>query len=188
MRNTIIITGAPATGKTTLQEKICENSRNYRRGLDYTTRSIRNGEVNGLTRYFVSKDEFIKLFNSGFFIEPSLDYAEYNGQYYGTPLEIASTNPPKVSVITGLEIARKLKYAFPETIWLHLFANRDHLIQRLIERGEKEDSILFRIDPKNSDLGTFNRIDEADINLNSSFYDTEHIMNFLFDFLNKQES
>jgi len=187
MKRPIIITGAPATGKTTLQSRVVENNPIYKRGLDYTTRAIRVGEVNGVTRFFISQEEFIKLFHKGFFIEPSLEYAEYNSAYYGTPRDLVYSFDPKISVISALGIASLLKHEFPQSIWVHLYANKDTLTARLEERGESEQSIIYRTDELNSDPGTFNQVDAADMNFDTRYIQTDEIIKYIIDFINTRE-
>lgn len=48
--------------------------------VSYTTRAIREGEVDGKNYFFVSKEEFNRLIAEGEFLE----YAEVHGNFYGT--------------------------------------------------------------------------------------------------------
>ena len=48
-----------------------------------TTRQMREGEVNGVDYFFKTKEEFEALIQEDRFIE----YAEYVGNYYGTPVQ-----------------------------------------------------------------------------------------------------
>jgi hypothetical protein len=66
-----------------LQQVIRENV--YMRTVPCTTRSPRNGEVNGQDYIFLSNEDFLELENNG----DLLEYGIYNGHYYGTP------KPPK---------------------------------------------------------------------------------------------
>lgn len=184
----MIITGAPGTGKTTLQSAIISRLPAHTTGLDYTTRPIRVGESNGVSRHFISEQSFISLLNSGYFIESDLEYAKYNGSYYGTPWDLASPNPPKVSVIPALEIARQLKSRFPEAIWIHLFTNKQLLYERLKNRGESPDSIEYRLNPANSDPGTFEEFYDASISLDTELLSPENLVEIIINFINSLES
>ena len=68
----IVISGPSGAGKTTLLNKIFLK-RNIRssfiKGISYTTRPKRSGEKNGRDYYFVSKDKFLSLAESSFFLE-----------------------------------------------------------------------------------------------------------------------
>ncbi len=66
-----------------LQQIIRENV--YMRTVPCTTRSPRNGEINGQDYIFLSNEDFLELENNG----DLLEYGIYNGHYYGTP------KPPK---------------------------------------------------------------------------------------------
>ena len=53
-----------------------------------TTRKPRDGEVDGVDYYFVSREEFERRIEEGKFLE----YAEFVGNYYGTPKDIVEKN------------------------------------------------------------------------------------------------
>ena len=60
---------------TQREENICLS-------ISTTTRSPRNGEINGVDYFFVKKAEFEKIKKSGGFLE----WAEVFGNLYGTPI------------------------------------------------------------------------------------------------------
>lgn len=59
----------------------------YTRVISYTTRKIKDNEINGVHYHFVSKDDFVSLVKKGIIIE----YTEYDGDYYGSPRPIGSS-------------------------------------------------------------------------------------------------
>lgn len=68
MNHIYCIIGKSGTGKDTVLEEILKNVK-INKLVPYTTRPMREGEVNGGNYHFVSKDEFIKMDESGLVIE-----------------------------------------------------------------------------------------------------------------------
>ena len=76
----IIISGPSGVGKGTICNVLLKEL-NAWYSVSMTTRGIREGEVDGINYFFVSKDEFEKKIEEGKLIE----YNIYNDNYYGTP-------------------------------------------------------------------------------------------------------
>ena len=79
--NLIIFSGPSGVGKGTLLKKCLAEMPNVRYSVSATTRTPREGEVNGREYHFMSREEFLSLAEQG----GMLEYASYNGNYYGTP-------------------------------------------------------------------------------------------------------
>lgn len=77
----VVISGPSGVGKDTLIERLRERDPSLRYSVSYTTRKPRQGEVEGVSYFFVSRQRFEELIKQGFLLE----YATYNGHYYGTP-------------------------------------------------------------------------------------------------------
>jgi guanylate kinase len=77
----VVISGPSGVGKDTLIERLRERDPSLRYSISYTTRKPRLGEADGVNYFFVSRQQFEELIAQGFFLE----YAIYNGNYYGTP-------------------------------------------------------------------------------------------------------
>ena len=75
-----IISGFSGAGKGTVVNKLLEKD-NYAVSISATTREPRQGEVDGKNYFFKSRDEFENMIENNQLIE----YAEYVGNYYGTP-------------------------------------------------------------------------------------------------------
>ena len=77
----IIISGPSGAGKGTICKELAKDS-NIRISVSMTTRSPRDGEVDGKDYYFVTKDEFLDNIDKGGFLEYATNYGQ---NFYGTP-------------------------------------------------------------------------------------------------------
>ena len=78
----IIISGPSGAGKGTVLAEVFLRMPDLKYSVSATTRSPRPGEVHGVQYYFISKEDFENRIQQG----EMLEYAEYCGNYYGTPL------------------------------------------------------------------------------------------------------
>ncbi len=84
----IILSGPSGVGKGTIRKLIIDRPElNLAYSISMTTRKPRNREVDGLDYYFVDKKTFEDNIKKGNFLE----YCEFVGNYYGTPLDKVNT-------------------------------------------------------------------------------------------------
>ena len=84
-KGTLIVISAPSgAGKGTVISKLLEKENNLWLSVSATSRAPRTNDIEGETYYFYSKEEFENKIKEGYFLE----YAEYAGNYYGTPKKI----------------------------------------------------------------------------------------------------
>ena len=68
-RGKIIVIVAPSgTGKSTLIERLQQETPELKWSVSYTTRPIREGEIHGEDYFFISKEEFIQRKDNNEFI------------------------------------------------------------------------------------------------------------------------
>ena len=80
----IVISGPSGVGKGTVRNALFQREGHQLvYSVSMTTREPREGEVNGREYYFVAKEEFEQRIREKKFLE----YAEFVGNYYGTPLD-----------------------------------------------------------------------------------------------------
>ena len=84
----LVILSAPSgCGKDTIIEKVCEQIPNVGVSVSCTTRDPRHNkkkdrmEEEGIDYFFISEEEFAAKVKAGDFLE----YARFNGEWYGTP-------------------------------------------------------------------------------------------------------
>ena len=144
----IVVSGFSGSGKGTLmKELLTRYPDTYALSISATTRSPREGEVDGREYFFVSKDEFEKMIAKGELIE----YAKYVENYYGTPRDYVEKKLDEgKDVILEIEIqgALNVKKMFPDTLLLFVTPpSAEELRKRLVGRGtETMDVIESRMD------------------------------------------
>ncbi|ADG92447.1 guanylate kinase [Arcobacter nitrofigilis DSM 7299] len=79
----LIISGPSGCGKSTLLKEVYKDIDDYYFSISSTTRAPRVGEKDGVDYFFISKEEFLKDIEAGYFLE----WAEVHGNYYGTSLK-----------------------------------------------------------------------------------------------------
>lgn len=76
-----IISGPSGVGKSTVLKELFKNRDDLYFSISATTRAPREGEVNGVHYHFIDVERFQQLIGEDAFLE----YAEYVGNFYGTP-------------------------------------------------------------------------------------------------------
>lgn len=131
-----IISGPSGVGKNTLLNRVVAHRENLQYSVSATSRAIRPGEVDGKSYYFVTREHFESLIRDG----ELLEYAEYVGNYYGTPLAPIRTLLEKgVDVTTDLDVvgALKVKQRLPDAVLVFVAApSFEALKKRLTGRGD----------------------------------------------------
>ena len=76
-----VISGASGVGKSTVLASVMESRKDLTFSVSATTRAPRPGETEGVSYYFVSKEQFLDMIEKDAFLE----YDAHMGNYYGTP-------------------------------------------------------------------------------------------------------
>ena len=77
----IIFSGPSGSGKGTIMKSLLARREDTVLSVSMTTRAPRPGEIDGYHYHFVTREVFEKTIAEDGFLE----YAEYNGNFYGTP-------------------------------------------------------------------------------------------------------
>lgn len=141
-----VLSGPSGTGKGTVCNEIMMREDELTISVSATTREKRVGETDGETYNYVSKDDFLGMIDR----DEMLEYAIYNGNYYGTPkktVEELLLEGKDVMLEIEPQGALQVKKLFPEAVLIFLVPpSMAELKNRLITRGrESEEEIEQRI-------------------------------------------
>jgi len=160
----IVISGPSGAGKGTICKALSEDQDLWI-SVSATTRKPRNGEVDGVNYFFLSKQEFTDKINEDDFFE----YAEVYGNYYGTPkwktLEAIYSGRDVVLEI-DIQGALKVKQQYPEGVFIFILPpSMEELKQRIINRGtETEESLIRRFKSAYQEVNYISKYNYAVVN------------------------
>ena len=133
----IIVSGPSGVGKGTIFNKVVKEV-NGCYSVSYTSRLPREGEVDGVNYYFISKEEFEDKINDG----EILEYNYYNGNYYGTSKEFVIDKINNViDVFMEIDVngAHNIKNMFKDALLIYIAPpSIEELRKRLINRGTED--------------------------------------------------
>ena len=155
----IIFTGPSGVGKgTILSDFFKKVDNNIVYSISNTTRNPRDGEINGMHYFFISKEEFEKLINENAFLE----HANYSGNYYGTSKKFVDEKLKEgKSVLLEIELqgALQVMQKCPEAVTIFIKPpSFEELEKRLRGRhSESEEAIQKRLKAAKEELNNANK-------------------------------
>ena len=161
----IVITGPSGVGKGTVVNSLLQAHPQLKLSISATTRPPRAGEVDGVNYFFLSKKDFETAILNG----ELLEWAEYAGNYYGTPKaqvleQIAAGN--YIILEIELEGARSVAKIFPEARRIFILPpSIDELAERIKSRGTNSaESIARRLEIAKQEIAASNEFDFQIVN------------------------
>ncbi len=175
----VILSAPSGCGKDTVFREISKIRNDVCESISATTRNPRNGEIDGVSYYFKTVDEFKKMIENSSFLE----YVCYNGCYYGTPAEPVRNiiNSGKICfLIIEREGAQKVMKSNPDAVSIFLLPpDLDTLKKRLIKRNtETEDAISNRLEIAKEEIKCSDLFDYVVVNneLKRAVYEINEIL------------
>jgi guanylate kinase len=156
-RGLLFIVSAPSgAGKTTLVERLVEQTPHLKMSRSYTSRAARQGETDGVDYNFVSRDRFEAMIAAGAFLE----WAEVFGNVYGTSAadtERLLAEGTDVVLVIDVQGARKVRSRGIETTAIFVMPpSMDVLEQRLRGRSkDSEEAIQRRLQVAREEVAAF---------------------------------
>ncbi len=139
----IILSGPSGVGKGTVLKELLARNPGIHLSISATTRSPRTGEIDGVNYYFITREAFEEHIARG----EMLEYASYNGNYYGTPaLKVQEKLDDGIDVLLEIEVqgALKVMEARKDVVSIFLLPpSREELEHRLTGR-DTEDAETIR--------------------------------------------
>ena len=160
LKKLIIITGPSGVGKGTVVKKLLDVNNDIWLSISATTRNPRMGEKDGENYYFISDEMFKDMIDKKEFLE----WAQFAGNYYGTPLSTVKEKIEKGFIVLleiEVEGAKQIKEKFPEALSIFLLPpSKEELEKRIRNRGtEKEDAINKRLSRANYEIAASDKFD-----------------------------
>jgi len=161
----IVLSGPSGSGKGTIISQLLSQRDDTVLSISMTTRDPRPGEIDGVHYFFTSREEFEKMIE----LDAFLEYAEYNGNYYGTPeSNVRNWLAEGKNVILEIEVQGAEKVMDHRSDLLSIFItipSMEELYRRLKGRNtETEEKIAARMAVAKRELQRAFRYDYVVVN------------------------
>jgi len=162
----IVLSGPSGVGKGTVRKALFQmKHHNLSYSVSMTTRPMRPGEVDGVDYYFVSKEAFESRIAHNQFLE----YENFFGNYYGTPLDkVEEKLEQGKEVFLEIEVqgALKVRNKVKDAVFIFLVPpSRQALYDRLKSRGtESDDKIQIRMEKADKEFKVAHKYDYIVVN------------------------
>jgi guanylate kinase len=161
----IVLTGPSGVGKGTLLQALLANHPELYLSVSATSRLPREGEENGTHYYFYSREQFEAAIAAGEFLE----WAEFAGNYYGTPIAPIRTQLEMGrSIVLEIELAgaRQVARIFPNSLRIFILPpDLETLEQRIRSRGtESPEAIARRLEQAQVEIAASDEFDYQIVN------------------------
>lgn len=147
----ICIVGKAGSGKDTILKSVCDIAKNKVNPIiSYTSRPMRQGEINGKDYYFITKEEFLNKIQNNEMIE----YTEFNGWFYGIASDCLSEKIPNIGIFNPAGIKCLRRYSNLKIYIFYITASSKIRLLRQLNREEEPDvdEVIRRYQADNIDF------------------------------------
>lgn len=143
----VILSGVAGAGKDTIKKELIKRFDNVESLPSYTSRPKREGDVEGQTYNFVTREEFEQKIENGEFYE----YDVHHNHYYGTSKKLLNEKIESGKIIVkdidvnGTEHLKDLLAADTKVVTIFLRVPKEELEERLKERIDKPSPAEIRL-------------------------------------------
>ena len=138
-----VISGTSGVGKSTVLAQLMQKRSDLIFSVSATTRDPRPGEEDGISYYFIGKNEFEDMIQKGEFLE----YSAHMDNYYGTPKAQLEEKLTRGNVILDIEPngAFNVRKARPDAVLIFILPpSMEELEKRLRGRGDTTDAQIAK--------------------------------------------
>lgn len=138
----LVLSGPSGVGKGTIVGEILKR-RKAALSVSCTTRAPREGEVDGVSYFFLTRDKFEKMIEEDGFLE----YSRHFDNLYGTPRKFVEDKLSEGDVILEIDVdgALNVKKAYPQAVLVMIAPpDRAALRARLEWRGTEDEQVIAR--------------------------------------------
>ncbi len=175
----LVVSGPSGAGKGTICKEFLQNNKDVKLSVSATTRQPREGEVDGVNYFFVSKENFNSMIKNN----ELLEHAQIYDNFYGTPKAAILENLENGNdVVLEIEMqgARQIKDVYPEGVFIFILPpSLNELKNRIVGRGtETEEQINKRFGSAFNEICQIQDYDYFIINkdVKTSAQELEHII------------
>ena len=176
----LVISGPSGVGKGTVLHDLMNTQKNLVYSVSVTTRKQRPGEIEGVSYFFKTHEEFEKMIE----VDKFLEYAKVHDNYYGTPKEFVEEkiNEGKIVILEiDVQGALNVKKNIDNGVYIFLAPpSLSELKNRIVNRGtETESDINLRMSNAKKELSYIKNYDYLVVNdhLNSAINLVNEIIN-----------
>ncbi|GAA0861069.1 guanylate kinase [Paraclostridium tenue] len=175
----LVVSGPSGAGKGTICKEFLQNNKDVKLSISATTRNPREGEVDGVNYFFVTKEKFKDMINNN----ELLEHAQIYDNFYGTPKAAILENLENGNdVVLEIEMqgARQIKDVYPEGVFIFILPpSLNELKNRIVGRGtETEEQINKRFGSAVDEICQIEYYDYFIVNndVKTSAQELEHII------------
>ena len=138
----LVVSGPSGVGKGTVLAILKEKNDSFVYSVSATTRAKREGEEEGVNYFYKTREQFEEMIKN----DELLEYAAYNGNYYGTPRAFVEENLARgKNVLLEIETqgAFNVRKAKPDAVLVFIAPEtREVLFDRLRGRGTETEEVI----------------------------------------------
>lgn len=132
----MVISGPTGSGKGQIIKELVKKNKDLYLSVSSTTREKKEGDIEGLSYNFLTRQDFFKKVEQGAFLE----WAEIYGNYYGTPKHIIRKKLKEgTNVILELDIkgALQVKEAYEDAVFVFILPSSIEALKARIKESNK---------------------------------------------------
>ena len=159
-----VVSGPSGVGKDTIVNEYLKNEKGHL-SVSATTRSPRDGEIDGKDYYFLTEEEFKNWIKNDNFLE----YAIYNNNYYGTPrskIEESLEEGTDVFLVIEVQGAFQIKDKMKDAVLIFIMPpSLEELEKRIVKRGlDSKEMIQNRLNIAINEMNLSSKYDYVLVN------------------------